>query len=133
VGTSHRPGRATTQAWLQTGEACAFTAASIRAVEETLTQSPRGALSPAAAFGAAFAFTVPNTTRIDTIPQKHRWDPGRRPAIPRTGRLAASQNTQIWTPLVSIGIEPTSAPNGFVRATSRRALVTIRDQDSDTA
>jgi short subunit dehydrogenase-like uncharacterized protein len=63
------PGGATTQAWLQTGEAYAFTAAaSIRAVEETLTQSPRGALSPAAAFGADFALTIPNTTRIDTIP-----------------------------------------------------------------
>ena len=65
------PNGATTQAWLQTGEAYAFTAAaSIRAVEETLTRSPRGALSPAAAFGADFAFTVPDTTRIDAIPAK---------------------------------------------------------------
>jgi short subunit dehydrogenase-like uncharacterized protein len=63
------PGGATTQAWLQTGEAYAFTAAaSIRAVEETLTRSLRGALSPAAAFGADFALTIPNTTWIDTIP-----------------------------------------------------------------
>ena len=62
------PDGATTQAWLQTGEAYAFTAAaSIRAVEETLTRSPRGALSPATAFGADFALTIPDTTRIDTI------------------------------------------------------------------
>ena len=59
---------ATTQAWLQTGEAYAFTAAaSIRAVEETLTRSLRGAFSPATAFGADFALTIPDTTRIDTI------------------------------------------------------------------
>jgi hypothetical protein len=49
--------------------AYAFTAAaSIRAVEETLTRSEGGAFSPAAAFGADFAFTIPGTTRIDTIP-----------------------------------------------------------------
>jgi hypothetical protein len=58
-----------TQAWLQTGESYAFTvAASIRAVEETLTRSLRGAFSPAAAFGADFALTIPDTTRIDAIP-----------------------------------------------------------------
>ena len=58
---------ATAQAWLQTGEAYAFTAAaSIRAVEETLTRSLRGAFSPAAAFGADFALTIPDTTRVDT-------------------------------------------------------------------
>ncbi len=57
------------QAWLQTGESYAFTAAaSIRAVEETLTRSLRGAFSPAAAFGADFALTIPDTTRIDAIP-----------------------------------------------------------------
>ncbi len=62
------PDGATTQAWLQTGEAYAFTAAaSIRAVEETLTRSPRGALSPATAFGTDFVLTIPDTTRIDTI------------------------------------------------------------------
>ena len=50
------------QAWLQTGESYAFTAAaSIRAVEETLTRSLRGAFSPAAAFGADFALTIPDT------------------------------------------------------------------------
>jgi short subunit dehydrogenase-like uncharacterized protein len=63
------PEGATAQAWLQTGESYAFTAAaSIRAVEETLTRSPRGALSPAAAFGAGFILTIADTTRIDTIP-----------------------------------------------------------------
>ena len=62
------PDGATTRAWLQTGEAYAFTAAaSIRAVEETLTRSLRGAFSPATAFGADFALTIPDTTRIDTI------------------------------------------------------------------
>jgi len=67
AGTS--PDGTTTQAWLQTGDSYAFTAAaSIRAVEETFTRSPRGALSPAAAFGAGFALTIPDTTRIDAIP-----------------------------------------------------------------
>jgi short subunit dehydrogenase-like uncharacterized protein len=62
------PDGAIIQAWLQTGEAYAFTAAaSIRAVEETLTRSLRGAFSPATAFGTDFALTIPDTTRIDTI------------------------------------------------------------------
>jgi short subunit dehydrogenase-like uncharacterized protein len=60
------PDGATAEAWLETGESYAFTAAaSIRAVEETLTRSVNGALSPATAFGADFAFTIENTTRID--------------------------------------------------------------------
>lgn len=47
----------------------AFTAAaSIRAVEETLARSLRGALSPAAAFGATFILTIADTTRLDTLP-----------------------------------------------------------------
>ena len=63
------PDGATAQAWLQTGESYAFTAAaSIRAVEETLTRSQGGAFSPAAAFGADFALTIPGTARTDTIP-----------------------------------------------------------------
>jgi short subunit dehydrogenase-like uncharacterized protein len=63
------PDGATAQAWLQTGESYAFTAAaSIHAVEETLTRSPRGALSPATAFGGDFILTIPGTTRLDTIP-----------------------------------------------------------------
>ncbi len=58
------PGGATAEAFLQTGESYLFTTmASIRAVEETLAGSPRGALSPAAAFGTDFALTVPGTTR----------------------------------------------------------------------
>ena len=62
------PDGATAEAVLQTGESYAFTAAaSIRAVEETLDRSPRGALSPATAFGADFALTIPGTTRIETI------------------------------------------------------------------
>jgi short subunit dehydrogenase-like uncharacterized protein len=63
------PDGATAEAWLQTGESYAFTAAaSIRAVEETLARSPSGAVSPAAAFGADFALTIPGTSRTDTIP-----------------------------------------------------------------
>jgi short subunit dehydrogenase-like uncharacterized protein len=63
------PDGATTEAWLQTGESYAFTAAaSIRAVEETLARSQSGALSPAAAFGADFVLTIPGTSRTDTIP-----------------------------------------------------------------
>ena len=59
----------TVQAWLETGESYAFTAAaSIRAVEETLVKSPRGAISPAVAFGSDFALTVENTIRIDEPP-----------------------------------------------------------------
>jgi short subunit dehydrogenase-like uncharacterized protein len=61
----------TAEAWLQAGESYAFTAAaSVRAVEETLARSPCGAVSPAAAFGADFALTIPGTTRTDTIPAK---------------------------------------------------------------
>jgi hypothetical protein len=62
------PDGTTAEAWLQTGESYAFTAAaSIRAVEETLARSIRGALSPAAAFGAGFFRTIANTTSIDTV------------------------------------------------------------------
>jgi short subunit dehydrogenase-like uncharacterized protein len=63
------PDGATAEAWLQTGESYAFTAAaSIRVLEETLARSTPGAFSPAAAFGADFALTIPDTARIDTIP-----------------------------------------------------------------
>jgi hypothetical protein len=56
----------TAEAWLQTGDSYAFTpAAGIRAVEEAIGRSPHGALSPAAAFGADFAFTIQDTTLID--------------------------------------------------------------------
>jgi short subunit dehydrogenase-like uncharacterized protein len=57
---------ATAEAWLQTGDSYAFTAAaSIRAIEKTLAGSKSGALSPAVAFGADFAFTIQDTKRID--------------------------------------------------------------------
>ena len=63
------PDGAIAQAVLQTGESYAFTAAaSIRAVEETFIRSPRGALSPATAFGSDFILTILDTTRIDTVP-----------------------------------------------------------------
>jgi short subunit dehydrogenase-like uncharacterized protein len=63
------PDGATAEAWLQAGESYAFTAAaSVRAVEETLARSASGAVSPAAAFGADFALTIPGTSRSDTIP-----------------------------------------------------------------
>jgi short subunit dehydrogenase-like uncharacterized protein len=62
------PDGATAEAVWQTGESYAFTAAaSIRAVEETLDRSPRGALSPATAFGIDFSLTIPGTSRIDTM------------------------------------------------------------------
>ena len=62
------PDGATAEAWLQTGDAYAFTtAASIRAVEETIGGSASGALSPAAAFGAEFAFTVHDSRRIGPV------------------------------------------------------------------
>jgi len=56
----------TAEAWLQTGDSYTFTpAASIRAVEELLSTPMIGAISPATAFGATFAFTVKDTVRID--------------------------------------------------------------------
>jgi short subunit dehydrogenase-like uncharacterized protein len=63
------PDGAIAQAVLQTGESYAFTAAaSIRAVEETLIRSPRGALSPATAFGSDFTLTIPDTVPIEIVP-----------------------------------------------------------------
>jgi len=60
---------AKTQAWLQTGDSYAFTAAAaIRVVEETLTRPVPGAFSPATAFGADFVLTIPGTTRLDYLP-----------------------------------------------------------------
>ena len=60
---------ASTQAWLQTGDAYAFTAAAaLRAVEEVFTRTGPGAFSPAAAFGADFVLTIPDTTRLDCLP-----------------------------------------------------------------
>jgi short subunit dehydrogenase-like uncharacterized protein len=62
------PDGATAAAWLQAGESYAFTAAaSLRAVEETLTRALHGAFSPAAAFGADFALTIPGASRTDMV------------------------------------------------------------------
>jgi short subunit dehydrogenase-like uncharacterized protein len=47
-------------------------ACSIRAVEEALTRSPSGALSPATAFGADFVLTIPGTSQTDTIPAEEK-------------------------------------------------------------
>lgn len=66
-----RPGRRVIQALISSvrpGSHAFTAAASIRAVEKTLTRFPRGAFSPATAFGAGFALTIPDTTRIDAIP-----------------------------------------------------------------
>jgi short subunit dehydrogenase-like uncharacterized protein len=53
------------EAWLETGESYAFTAAaSIRAVEEVRTGSVPGAHSPATVFGADFPFALPDTLRL---------------------------------------------------------------------
>jgi short subunit dehydrogenase-like uncharacterized protein len=52
------------EAWLETQEAYAFTAAaSVRAVEQVLAHAVRGALTPAQAFGADFVLTIPRTRR----------------------------------------------------------------------
>jgi short subunit dehydrogenase-like uncharacterized protein len=62
------PDGTTAEAWLQTGDSYTFTAAaSVRAVEETLARSLRGALSPATAFGTGFILTIAGTTRLDTF------------------------------------------------------------------
>jgi short subunit dehydrogenase-like uncharacterized protein len=52
----------TAEAWLETGDSYAFTAAAtVRAVEETLSRSLGGAFSPVGAFGADFAWTIADT------------------------------------------------------------------------
>ena len=98
MGTSHRPGRRHRRAWLQTGESYAFTAAaSIRAVEETLTRSLPGAFSPAAAFGADFALTIPAPPGPTPSPPKPRpavrWNEVTRPhAANGDGRMSTPAN-----------------------------------------
>jgi short subunit dehydrogenase-like uncharacterized protein len=70
----------TAEAWLETGESYAFTAAaSVRAVEETLKRYLHGAFSPAAAFGTGFALTIPNTTQTESLasPTPGDWTPAR--------------------------------------------------------
>ncbi len=56
---------AAAEGWLETVEAYRFTAeAGIRAVEETLARRPCGVLTPARAFGADFALTIPGTRLV---------------------------------------------------------------------
>ncbi len=56
------------EAWLETLEGYAFTAAAaVRAVEQTLALSPSGALTPSRAFGADFVLQIPETRRLDTV------------------------------------------------------------------
>jgi hypothetical protein len=58
----------TATALLRTGDSYLFTpAASIRAVEETFRGSHWGALSPASAFGADFAFSIHDTACINAV------------------------------------------------------------------
>lgn len=57
------------QAWLDTAEAYRFTAlAGVRCVERTLRDQPRGALTPALAFGADFVLEIEGTQRLDALP-----------------------------------------------------------------
>lgn len=59
---------AKSQAWLETMESYRFTAvAGVRSVEKVLELQPKGALTPALAFGADFILEIPETKRIDTI------------------------------------------------------------------
>lgn len=56
------------QAWLETMESYRFTAESaVLSVEKVLKQHPKGALTPALAFGADFVLEVPETSRYDSL------------------------------------------------------------------
>ena len=56
------------EAWLETVETYRFTAeAAVRSVERILNEQPRGALTPAQAFGADFVLSIPGTRRIDQL------------------------------------------------------------------
>ncbi len=56
------------QAWLETMEGYKFTAlASVRSVEKVFELSPKGALTPALAFGKDFVLELPETKRLDNI------------------------------------------------------------------
>ena len=56
------------QAWLETIESYLFTAvAGIRTVEKLFKLKPKGALTPALAFGADFVLGIPETKRFDTL------------------------------------------------------------------
>jgi short subunit dehydrogenase-like uncharacterized protein len=56
------------EAWLETLEGYAFTASSgVLAVEKTLALRPRGAITPARAFGADFVLEIEGTRRFDSL------------------------------------------------------------------
>lgn len=57
------------QAWLDAPEGYHFTAlAGVRAVERVFEERPRGAVTPAQAFGADFVLEIPGTKRYDHLP-----------------------------------------------------------------
>ncbi len=57
------------QAWLDIPETYLFTAvASVLTIEKILALHPRGALTPAMAFGADFVLEIQGTKRYDTLP-----------------------------------------------------------------
>ena len=56
------------EAWLETMESYRFTAvAGVRCVEKVFELQPKGALTPASAFGADFVLDFPETTRYDSL------------------------------------------------------------------
>ncbi|MFW9824017.1 MAG: saccharopine dehydrogenase family protein [Candidatus Thorarchaeota archaeon] len=56
------------QAWVETMESYQFTAvAGVRCVEKLLELRPKGAITPALAFGADLILGIPKTIRIDSI------------------------------------------------------------------
>ncbi len=59
---------AAAEAWLETVEGYRFTAeAGVRSVERILEDQPRGALTPAQAFGADFVLSILGTRRLDRL------------------------------------------------------------------
>lgn len=59
------------QAWLEMGEGYLFSAsASVRAVEQIFDKRPRGAMTPAQAFGTDFVLDIPGTKRYSTLPEE---------------------------------------------------------------
>ena len=58
------------QTWLETMESYRFTAvAGVRCVEKVFDFHPKGALTPALAFGADFVLEIPETIRYDSLPK----------------------------------------------------------------
>lgn len=57
-----------TQAWLETMESYRFTAvAGVKCVEKVFEIEPKGAITPAMAFGADLVLELPKTVRLDSI------------------------------------------------------------------